>query len=152
MQPGSPSDTPTVSIDYSEGTPVSDYHVHYHVNVLNIPGADNEALIKDAVFPHVVTSAKSEAKQQLQPDGATTFIWTESTMNVEKARELALENPDIPIILLTYGHDEGYEERSALVLHGENARYEITTTNIGKSEDIIDMAMREEDFANGQAL
>ena len=131
---------------------MSDYHVHYHVNIINIPGASNEDIIINEVFPHIVTSDKTETQQVQNPDGSTTFVYTEARMDVQKAKELSEKYTDLPIILLSHGHEGPYDERSALVLHGGNGKFEVTTVSVGTAEDAVREAMLDGDFLAGQQV
>lgn len=127
---------------------MSDYHVHHHVNIMSAPGSDPE-VVPNVIFKAVGVTEKTETQEVDNPDGSKTFVYTESYISPENAKRLAAENPEHPIILLTYGHDSnGYEERIAMVFHGENGRLEVSTTTVtaGPIDDVLAVARNEEDL------
>lgn len=130
---------------------MSDYHVHHHVNLIVAPNAGS-SVVQDVLFRSVGVSEATETEETANPDGSRTFIYTEAYMQPVVAKALAAAHPDYPIVLISHGHSANYEERIALIFHGEQGRLEVVTTTSGDSDMILAAAAKEDDLLLGPLL
>jgi vacuolar-type H+-ATPase subunit F/Vma7 len=115
------------------------------VNLIVAPNAD-ASVAQDVLFKSVGVSEVTETEETQNPDGSRTFIYTEAYMAPAVAKSLAEKHPDYPIVLISHGHADNYEERIALIFHGKLGRLEVATMTSGDSDMILAAAENEDDL------